>query len=1464
MQIRHSPPSPKIMSIEQIFLSTSAIKLKSNPLNEHSPPNLINSLCIKECMKMDIRSLLLFSSLVALTACPFDSNQSSLSSPLTLQGAAVKAPIANANVSIYTLDLSKADLKGDLVSSGQTSNDARFEGVFLPNNEDAFLLEVDVTEDSEDVMVGTAPLVKKMRSFIIQNTNNQDALQAQGVASPLTDMVVEIVARFADKNTPHFNGNEDGEITTAEWLDAVNVAQSLVKSVMGYGLIDDVDLLNHIPMFDEGDDEAQQKVLHHRLAIETASTLISTLDADAFDEVSIELAKDLADGELDGQNDLENASSIRYQQNDISTFSEEIKNRPITQNNQLPTLSELKLHLQNEIEHINRVQRKKIQVNMDNLSMPARLAQNIKADHDDDGLMNALDADDDGDGFSDNEEKEKGTHHLLKPEEVLNRHLTDRNHKEYILSHHDYAQLNIEGVTEDNLDEINTHIDDLDFNNKSNDEKKSTLHSYVKISRYFKEPDLDEPSHEDYQRTNMAYLTDETRQQLNQFTNPNEKKDWRQIKALSKLVSDSEEVSDQELSELSIDLPASLPKHKLKELIKKQGGKSLEDVRRYTKRVKRSPQSDSSTNNNPDASPVYHFTPDVETISHQGFPTLLSKQNNYRYGESRVQRNDFFQVSPLNTQLFASAGNMKGALLVNQEKDFFTPVFLPSGQSGTDIAFSKTDENKIVALMFNNDGLSKNAPLPEGFPFGIYRSHDKGNTWQLSKAIANRKQEPTGNNMVVWGEGAFSSWVFVATHQDGLLVSTDSGITFTSLTEKYASGLNDLGFSALNFVRTLAVASSSTSSALNLYAIANVDYEINENGRNRKAPDGDLFIFTLENGQVEQIVKPDLYQAANGNTSKYADIAMKTGASEGFALVKDKWDVNLEGVGGRILARVYDNGNQICDKRNSSTDCNTYQNLPGKTADNQEICNVLNNPFDPNMWVLLRGGETKNSVLVSLDDGVTWQYESREIETFDGNEYVKDFAYSSNMLDSAKYDSIKDQDGKHYLLNSAHGCQGPSISFVDQNSFVIIPISKEKPAFITRDQGNTFTSFSKDSENKWLMESAISGDYQLLAFGEYGYMYTVDGGASYRSLTDVNHNVIDAVKTEINNLGIVSVHGKLARGQNVALKENDNGFVAYALYSIAGYLLKIEYNKLQDSIQITRVKDASDQQVMLSYTTDYQGKINFNSAAQGIWINDDIYFGNLVSRDNGQTFQHLCEPDCSASDQWYMVLAAHPQNSKKIVAMKGNHRGSNIPLFISHDAGQTWEALPDNGLRETSDNKPIRSFLYFGDVKRGIQFDPNIGTTDKSYALLLAGRGGMYRFHKNVGDDVSQLTWALQSEGFKAMPASKTAQPWLSEVLINPVQPNIVVTAQSNDKFVFGQWLSLVNIAEKEMKYESVASQNPLYISYDGGETWFNLVHPSLPEYFTFAEIKFNSAGDLYIFTSNYGYYVLKYEDLLI
>ena len=256
---------------------------------------------------------------VAITGCGGGGGGSSSSSPAptptpttSLSGSAVKGPLVNASVRAYALDTSAADLKGDLLDSGSTNAQAAITGLAIATSTTGpVLLEILADADTVDLTTGAAPVITRM----VTVRDAAELMSGNAYATPLTTMVVELARKNADKDTLGYSGDDNGTVTEAEFLAALPIAQSQVKASLGFGLVDDVDLMSQSPLITSDTDDAasQTAVLNYRTALEGVAAIAQKLKDDALaanasssvstDDMFAALASDLSDGTLDGQDD---------------------------------------------------------------------------------------------------------------------------------------------------------------------------------------------------------------------------------------------------------------------------------------------------------------------------------------------------------------------------------------------------------------------------------------------------------------------------------------------------------------------------------------------------------------------------------------------------------------------------------------------------------------------------------------------------------------------------------------------------------------------------------------------------------------------------------------------------------------------------------------------------------------------------------------------------------------------------------------------------------------------------------------------------------------------------------------------------------------------------------------------------------------------------------------------------------
>lgn len=191
-----------------------------------------------------------------------------------IEGAAVKGPLANASVHIYSVDLSNQDFKGDLIAIASTDDSAQIDNLALtPPLEPFYILEFSANAQTRDINTGVAPLVPVLRTVVTE------AMLTDGqfiYATLLTTMATDIAIANADSNVPPFNGDNNGISTISEFANALEPAAAQVMSVVGFGVSTEVDLWRSSPIIYSYTNNASRQAVaaHYRSANEALTALL--------------------------------------------------------------------------------------------------------------------------------------------------------------------------------------------------------------------------------------------------------------------------------------------------------------------------------------------------------------------------------------------------------------------------------------------------------------------------------------------------------------------------------------------------------------------------------------------------------------------------------------------------------------------------------------------------------------------------------------------------------------------------------------------------------------------------------------------------------------------------------------------------------------------------------------------------------------------------------------------------------------------------------------------------------------------------------------------------------------------------------------------------------------------------------------------------------------------------------------
>jgi len=273
---------------------------------------------------------------------------------ISITGSGVKGPLAAAMVTVYAIDPNNENFLGSVVGSGNTDVSAQIENLSLPFPlSPPYILEISAIEGTTDITTGQYPVIEVMRTLI---TDEMLSAGQQIFATPLTDMTVSLIFKNADSNVAPYTGNNDGVFTDAEILAAIPVAQEQVKSTLGFGLEDDVDLFNTPPLINEDTESAdeQASTAAYRSAVEALTAVvyqIKELSGDSeisTDSIIDDLAADLSDGTIDGAVDGEETAS--YPETALEILEQDPATLPIPNDPEGRTVSDVKELILEETE----------------------------------------------------------------------------------------------------------------------------------------------------------------------------------------------------------------------------------------------------------------------------------------------------------------------------------------------------------------------------------------------------------------------------------------------------------------------------------------------------------------------------------------------------------------------------------------------------------------------------------------------------------------------------------------------------------------------------------------------------------------------------------------------------------------------------------------------------------------------------------------------------------------------------------------------------------------------------------------------------------------------------------------------------------------------------------------------------------------------------------------------------------
>jgi hypothetical protein len=250
---------------------------------------------------------------IFLAGCGDGSDGSDAANPppppatITLAGSGVKGPLAGAIVRVFAVNLAQPDIRGTNLDEGSTGANAAIQDIAIPASTTG-LLRIDVIADADtiDLTTGSAPIFDSLTTVA-----DASRLASNSVfASPLTTMAVDLAIRMGDSGAP-YAGNGNNVLELGEFTTALAVAQNQVKSTLGFGLDDSIDIFTVPPLITNTTDTPaeQAAVAAYRQAIEALGAIAAAIaegvavsgGSATAQQIFDALTDDLTDGVINGQ-----------------------------------------------------------------------------------------------------------------------------------------------------------------------------------------------------------------------------------------------------------------------------------------------------------------------------------------------------------------------------------------------------------------------------------------------------------------------------------------------------------------------------------------------------------------------------------------------------------------------------------------------------------------------------------------------------------------------------------------------------------------------------------------------------------------------------------------------------------------------------------------------------------------------------------------------------------------------------------------------------------------------------------------------------------------------------------------------------------------------------------------------------------------------------------------------------------
>lgn len=272
-------------------------------LTTSTPANLSPSFVLLKHLSSRLLALML---MLNLTSCGGDDYQADIDHHYSITGIGLDGPMTLCTVALYPLYDSKGknvvyslSHPGNAIATSTTNNLAQIENLsFVGIANPPYVLQFTSSSATTDLTTGSEPVISVIRTLV-----TEDMLQSGNpvYGTPLTTISLDLTLNSADIN-------HDGQITKEEFEATLSKSTSQVRSTLGLGLDQNVDIFSIPPVLDStvstSDLASQRNVTVYRSATESTRIMvqqIGTLVNASGTTVLSALANDLSDGIIDGQ-----------------------------------------------------------------------------------------------------------------------------------------------------------------------------------------------------------------------------------------------------------------------------------------------------------------------------------------------------------------------------------------------------------------------------------------------------------------------------------------------------------------------------------------------------------------------------------------------------------------------------------------------------------------------------------------------------------------------------------------------------------------------------------------------------------------------------------------------------------------------------------------------------------------------------------------------------------------------------------------------------------------------------------------------------------------------------------------------------------------------------------------------------------------------------------------------------------